>query len=86
MTRSADSNTAGFRLPRSLSQGGILLATFPQWPRLVVLLYEHGIRLSQAIQPETAVVLALRASAPMAVAASPKENPLHTFAPVAANQ
>ena len=47
------------------TQGGLLLATFPQWPRLVGPLYERGIRLSQTIQPETGVVLALRASLPM---------------------
>jgi hypothetical protein len=38
-------------------------------------LYEHGIRVSQRIQPETAVVLALRASASMATGRLARENP-----------
>jgi len=66
VTPSADSNTTGLCLPLSLSQGGVCLATFPQWPRLVGLLYEPGIRVSQRIQAETGAVLALGASAPMA--------------------
>ena len=37
-------------------QGGVFLATFPQWPRLVGPLYEHGIRVSQSIRPEPGVV------------------------------
>ena len=32
------SNTAGFCLPLLLSQGGVLLGTFPHWPRPVGLL------------------------------------------------
>ena len=56
MTRSADSNTIGLYLPRSLAQGGVFLTTFPQWQRLMALLYEPEIRLSQSIRPEPGVV------------------------------
>lgn len=37
-------------------QGGVFLATFPQWPRLVGPLYEHRIRVSQRIQSQSGVV------------------------------
>ena len=37
-------------------QGGVFLTTFPQWQRLVALLYEPVIRVSQSIRPELGVV------------------------------
>ena len=37
-------------------QGGVFLTTFPQWQRLVALLYEPVIRVSQSIRTEPGVV------------------------------